>query len=176
MIVIGYARQGEDIPGDDARQETALRAAGCEAVFVEDDGGEGTGVERAAWKATLERMGVGDTLVVRRLDHLGESWAEVVDNVRRLAEKGAQFVSLNDGIDTRAVGGEVVFAVFAALANVGRGSSVVRARGRSGGRRPPAPEMVAELKRLAKDVARSPAEICKTLGISKATYYRYLGR
>lgn len=175
-VTIGYARQVEGEPSDDVRQEAALRAAGCEAVFVEAVDGEGDVAERTAWKAAIERMQDGDTLVIGRLDHLGRSWAELVGSVEDVAGKGANFVSLGEGIDTRAAGGDVVFTVFGALASFGHSLTVVRARGRNGGRKPLAPEKVAELKRLARDASISPGAICKALGISRASYYRYLGR
>ncbi len=173
---VGYTRADRLEPGDVVREETALRLAGCEAVFVEDGGGEGAGAERAAWKAALDKLHVGDTLIVRRFELLGRNWGELVDCLENLARKKVHFVSLDDGIDTRLPGGDVVFTVFTALKDFGRSLTVVRARGRSGGRKSLAPEKVAELKRLARDASVRPAEICRTLGISRATYYRYMGK
>lgn len=80
-------------------------------------------------------------------------------------------------------GGKLVFHLFAALAEFERdiirertqaGLSAARARGRKGGR----PTVLPEKKRaiaqaLRRDPSHSVAEICRTLGISRTTFYRY---
>ena len=56
------------------------------------------------------------------------------------------------------------------------GLASARARGRKGGRRPILDEKRRlVLRSLAQDPANSPAIICATLGISRATFYRYAG-
>ena len=56
------------------------------------------------------------------------------------------------------------------------GLAAARARGRLGGRRPISPDdpRVVTAKRLHKDRSLSIDHICKTLGISRPTFYRYL--
>ena len=56
------------------------------------------------------------------------------------------------------------------------GLTAARARGRLGGRRPiiGADPRVAAAKRLHQDRSLGIDEICKTLGISRSTLYRYL--
>ena len=56
------------------------------------------------------------------------------------------------------------------------GLAAARARGRLGGRKPitGADPRVAAAKRLHQDRSLSINEICKTLGISMPTFYRYL--
>jgi DNA invertase Pin-like site-specific DNA recombinase len=77
-----------------------------------------------------------------------------------------------------------VFHVFGALAEFERdlirerthaGLQAARARGRLFGRpRALTPRKIEQLRTLAKDDRNTVTEICQTLGISKATYYRYL--
>ena len=55
------------------------------------------------------------------------------------------------------------------------GLVAARARGRSGGRRKALTDkQVQQLRHLAADKTNSVEEICKTFGISRMTYYRYM--
>ena len=78
-----------------------------------------------------------------------------------------------------------MFNIFSSLAPFERrliqertraGLAAARARGRKGGRRPiPAdPRRVLTAKHLHQDRGLSINPICKTLGISRPTFYRYL--
>ena len=96
------------------------------------------------------------------------------------------FRSLQDGaIDTTTASGELMFHIFSSLAQFERrlvqertqaGLAAARARGRLGGRRPIRADdpRVVSVKRLHKDRGLSINQICKTLGISRPTFYRYL--
>jgi DNA invertase Pin-like site-specific DNA recombinase len=56
------------------------------------------------------------------------------------------------------------------------GLQAARARGRKGGRpkRQPSARQVAMAKALYADETNSVNDICKTLGISRSTFYRYI--
>jgi DNA invertase Pin-like site-specific DNA recombinase len=56
------------------------------------------------------------------------------------------------------------------------GLTAARARGRNGGRpRALTPRKAAQLKTLYNDKTNTIDEICRTLNISRATLYRYIG-
>lgn len=133
----------------------------------------------------LSYLRAGDPLVVWRLDRLGRSLEHLIDVVAALAERGIGFKSLTEQIDTTTSGGKLIFHVFGALAEFERdlirertqaGLAAARARGRVGGR----PKKLANARQL--DLARTLyaggqtdiETICATLGISRATLYRYL--
>ena len=128
----------------------------------------------------------GDTLVVWRLDRLGRSMPHLVTLVEELLGKDIGFRSLLDGaIDTTTASGKLMFNIFSSLAQFERrliqertqaGLAAARARGRLGGRRPISPDdpRVVTAKRLHQDHGLSINQICKTLGISRPTFYRYL--
>ena len=91
----------------------------------------------------------------------------------------------SQGSVTAIQGSELVFHVFGALAEFERdlirertqaGLTAARARGRVGGRRKalPDPKTVAMAYSLYADKSNSIAEICRTLRISHATFYRYV--
>jgi len=128
----------------------------------------------------------GDTLVVWRLDRLGRSMTHLLSIVTQLKEEGIAFKSLKDGvIDTSTASGELIFNIFSALAQFERdlirertkaGLEAARARGKVGGRKPISPNdpKVKMAKKMHKDHSITINEICETLNISRATFYRYL--
>lgn len=62
----------------------------------------------------------GDELVVWKLDRFGRSLRELLDLVNALRERGVEFVSLRENIDTTTPGGKLVFHVFGAVAELER--------------------------------------------------------
>lgn len=142
--------------------------------------------ERPGLTEALGALAPGDTLLVWRLDRLGRSLPHLVDVIAGLSDRGVHFRSLGDGaINTTTASGELIFHIFAALAQFERpliqertraGLAAARARGRSGGRKPIAPThpKVVMAKTMHKDRSLSIAEICETLELSRATFYRYL--
>ncbi len=178
---LGYARvstieQTEDLQLD------ALRAAGCQRVFVDKASGKLT--DRPALSAMLDQLRSGDTVVVWRLDRLGRSLRHLMDVIHDLETRGVAFASLNENIDTSTPGGKLVFHVFGSLAEFERnlirertmaGMAAAKARGRRGGR----PTVwTADKLRVAKVMQdtgeHDVASIARVLGVSRASVYRAL--
>jgi DNA invertase Pin-like site-specific DNA recombinase len=187
--MIGYARVST--PDQDVSlQCDALQRAGCREEHVFLDIASGARTARPGLAACLQALAPGDTLVVWRLDRLGRSMTHLVTLIDELLRRQVRFRSLCDGaLDTTTASGELVFHVFSALAQFERrliqertqaGLTAARARGRHGGRRP----LTATDPRVRMATAMytehrlTGAEIWQTLGISRATFYRYvtLGR
>jgi DNA invertase Pin-like site-specific DNA recombinase len=181
-MFIGYARvstQEQTL----VLQQDALTKADCSRVFT--DTASGAKADRPGLEEALDFVRAGDTLVVWKLDRLGRSLPHLLQTVAGLQERGVGFKSLTEQIDTTTPGGKLIFHVFGALAEFERdlirerthaGLAAARARGRLGGR----PKKLADAKQL--ELARTLydtgqtdiATICATLGISRATLYRYL--
>ncbi len=177
---IGYAR----ISTQDQNlhlQEDALKAAGCEKIFV--DKISGSTKERPGLNQALEFLRENDTLVIWRLDRLARSLKDLISLVTELEKEDIHLFSLTENIDTNSLNGRLVFHIFGALAEFERGLirertkaglQAARARGRQGGRtRLITSTQEEKLKLLIKDPAFSPNELQEMFGISKSTLYRY---
>src|SRR3954471_22643266 len=180
-MLIGYARVST-LDQTLALQQDALTAAGCEHLYTDTVSGSVT--TRPGLTQAFSHLRSGDTLVVWRLDRLGRSLTHLIETVRQLQERGVGFRSLQEQIDTTTSGGKLVFHIFGALAEFERdlirerthaGLQAARARGRLFGR-PKAltTGKISQLRTLAKDERTTVAEICHTLKISRATFYRYI--
>jgi DNA invertase Pin-like site-specific DNA recombinase len=181
-MLIGYARVSTQDQTLNLQQD-ALKGAGCDPIFT--DTASGASAERPGLEDALSHLRTGDTLVVWRLDRLGRSLQHLIQTVTALDSRGIGFRSVTENIDTTTSGGKLVFHIFGALAEFERdiikertqaGLQAARARGRTGGRpkRKASSRKVAMAKALYADRTNSVGEICKILGISRATLYRYL--
>jgi DNA invertase Pin-like site-specific DNA recombinase len=183
-MLIGYARVSTNEQNLDLQRD-ALRKAGVSAKNLYTDKITGTKEERPGLAAALSHLREGDTLVVWRLDRLGRSLKHLIETVTTLQGQGIAFQSITENINTATATGQLVFHIFASLAEFERslirertiaGVSAARARGRKGGR----PKLnastskVAMAKRLYADKTNTPDDICETLHISRATLYRYI--
>ena len=178
---IGYARVSTQDQNLDL-QNDALKAAGCENIYTDKMSGAKT--ERPGLEKIMSFIRKGDPLVVWKLDRLGRSLKHLIQVMNQLEERGIYFKSVQESLDTSTPGGKLIFHVFGALAEFERdiirertmaGLAAARARGRKGGRpRKLSKKQVEMAKKLISDPTIPIADICKTLGISKATLYRYL--
>jgi DNA invertase Pin-like site-specific DNA recombinase len=180
-MLIGYAR----VSTHDqtlALQKDALEKAGCEQIFT--DTVSGTKAERKGLEEALSHLRNGDTLVVWRLDRLGRSLRHLIDTITELHDRGVGFMSLTENIDTTTSGGKLVFHIFGALAEFEReiirertqaGLVAARSRGKVGGRpKTLTSSKVQMLRNMAADKSLTVSDICKTLGIGRTTFYRYV--
>ena len=110
------------------------------------------------------------------------NWIELL---KGLQERGIEFISLTEQIDTTTPGGKLIFHLMGALAEFERdlirertnaGLAAARARGRVVGlpRKLKTNGKVALARRMFADQSHSIPEICAALGISRATLYRYV--
>jgi DNA invertase Pin-like site-specific DNA recombinase len=180
-MLVGYARVSTQ-DQNTALQLDALKAAGCEKLFVEK--ASGASRDRPELKAAVDYVRSGDTLVVWKLDRLARSLRQLIDTVAMLEERGIGLRSLTEAIDTTTAGGRLVFHIFGSLAEFERGVirertkaglSAARARGRVGGR--PVKLSVDDLKAakaLLADPTITVAEVARRVGVSPATLYRHV--
>jgi DNA invertase Pin-like site-specific DNA recombinase len=180
-VFIGYVRvstfeQHEELQID------ALTKAGCEKIFT--DKVSGAKFDRPGLNAALDFARPGDVMVVWKLDRLGRSIIHLIDLLTTMKERGINFISLTEQIDTTTPGGKLIFHIMASLAEFERdlirertlaGLASARARGRLGGRKRKLTNgKLVMAKKLYADKKNSVRDICATLDISEATLYRYM--
>lgn len=183
--LIGYARVSRN-EQELNLQLDALEKAGCKKDQIFIDKISGAKAERPGLEKCLAEIQPGDTLLVWRLDRLGRSMPHLVSLIEDLRSKKIGFKSICDGaIDTTTASGELIFNIFSSLAQFERrliqertkaGLDAARARGRQGGRKriENTNPKVVMAKNMHKDHGMSIDDICRTLKISRASYYRYL--
>ena len=169
---VGYARVSTLEQNLDL-QLKALKSAGCAEIFT--DKVSGSKSERPGLTKALANLKPGDTLLVWRLDRLGRSMPHLLSVIQDLKEKGIGFRSIQDGaINTTTASGELIFNIFASLAQFERaliiertnaGLTAARARGRVGGRKrvPLDHPKVRMAKKMSKDHSISVSDVCSTL-------------
>src|SRR6059058_6539346 len=180
-MLIGYARVSTQDQTLNL-QKDALEKLGCNKIFT--DTASGAKAERTGLEEALEYVREGDTLVVWRLDRLGRSLKHLIETITELNNRKIGFKSIQESIDTTTSGGKLIFHIFGALAEFERdiirertqaGLEAARARGRLGGRpKSLPPQKIALAKELYEQRKKPVKDICRGLGISRTTFYRYV--
>lgn len=186
---IGYARVSKS---DGSQvidlQVDALTAAGVDPDNVYRDYASGKKDKRPGLESCIKAIRAGDTLMVWKLDRLGRDLKHLVALVEELAAKDAGFKVLSGygaNIDTTTPEGKFAFGIFAALGEYERelirertkaGLASARARGRIGGR---SFQLTKNQVRYAQSAMKNSdtvvSTLCKELGVSRQTLYRYVG-
>jgi DNA invertase Pin-like site-specific DNA recombinase len=184
MSTLAYARVSTSDQSLD-RQVDELQKAGADVVYTEVASGK-KGAKRPKWDECLRSLRKDDTLMVTELSRLGRSTSQLAALADELAERGIALRILSFGIDTRTVGGKLVYDILAAVAESERaqliertmsGLAASRARGRVGGRKPSlTPSQVRRVRQLYDAEDLTVAEIASSVGVSRQTVYRYLER
>jgi DNA invertase Pin-like site-specific DNA recombinase len=177
---IGYARVSTEDQNLDLQRD-ALERADCERIYQDKLSGGTT--KRPGLDEALAQLRPGDVFIIWKLDRLSRSVKGLVDFVAELDDRGIQFKSLTDGIDTTTPSGRFFFHIMASLAQMEReliaertkaGLAAARKRGRVGGRkRVMTQSKLAAAKTLLEDGV-PPKEVAENLGVSVPTLYRWL--
>src|SRR6266567_6350252 len=110
---IGYVRVSTHEQNEDL-QIDALKKAECEKWFT--DKITGSKFERKGLDEALTYVRPGDTFVVWKLDRAGRSLTQLIELLKGLQERGTEFISLTEQIDTTTPGGKLIFHLMGALA------------------------------------------------------------
>lgn len=180
-MLVGYARVSTQ-DQNPALQLDALKAAGCERVFVEK--ATGAQRDRPELKAALDYIRAGDALVVWKLDRLARSLPQLIETVAVMEQRGVGLRSLTEAIDTTTAGGRLIFHVFGALAEFERavirertraGLDAARARGKIGGRpRKLTDADIRAAKAMLADGEITVGEVARRLKVAPSTLYNHL--
>jgi DNA invertase Pin-like site-specific DNA recombinase len=187
---IGYGRVSTRDQHPEA-QHDALRAAGCDEVFIDKASGKlarRPELDRALLSANRAR----DQLVITKLDRLGRSLEHLIELSRLLQARGVDLVVLDQGIDTSTAVGRMFFQILGAIAEFEHalmserttdGLAAARARGRTGGQQPKlGPRQVKLAREMYEETGEdgkrryTVAQIAAEFGVARPTIYRHLTR
>ena len=182
---IGYARVSNHEQTLDL-QIDRLRAAGCDPdhIYADRVAGSSPGLERPGLCEALAYARAGDQLVIWRLDRLGRSLKDLIDQVAGLERREIELVSLQESLDTATPAGRALFQICGVFAEFERnlisertkaGLAAARARGRKGGRKPKlTSEQLDRAAALMRERRLTVREIAHLSGVTPNTLYRYL--
>ncbi|MEA4928358.1 MAG: recombinase family protein [Candidatus Limiplasma sp.] len=177
---VGYARVSTK-EQNEARQIQAFKEQGIEKVFLDKQSGKSA--DRPELKAMLAFVRHGDVVVVESISRAARNTRDLLSIVEEINNKGAEFVSLKENIDTQTATGKFMLTVFAAMAELEReyilqrqaeGIAIAKAEGRFKGK----PKMQIdndtfkrECKRWRNGEQTATAAMNK-LGLKPNTFYR----
>jgi Enterobacteriaceae phage serine recombinase len=178
---IGYARVSTD-DQNPALQTAALKKAGCKKIF-EDRGVSGVVAKRLSLTRCLNALQAGDTLIVWKLDRLGRSLRDLITFLDNLKQRGIQFQSITEAINTGTPAGRAMWQIIGALAELERsmiiertkaGIAAAKARGvKLGRKRKLMPQQIAHARKLIEG-GESPAHVAQLLKVARSTLYAAL--
>lgn len=179
-MLIGYARVSKE-DQELNLQINDLKLLNCDKIFTDKISGAKN--NRPGLDDAISYLRQGDVLVVWKLDRLGRSVKALVDLIMDLENKGIQFKSITDNIDTTTPSGRFFFHIMASLAQMEReliaertkaGLNAARKLGRVGGR----PKKMTNSKLIAaKELLKQgmlPKDVANNLEISVPTLYRWI--
>jgi DNA invertase Pin-like site-specific DNA recombinase len=142
-MIYGYARVSTDAQ-DLAIQLDTLKAAGCERVFHDKEGGDSA--DRLQLKRLMKRLSAGDVVKAPATDRFARDPTDLLVLGRDIRTKGARFVSIAEPIvDTDSEFWELVAACFGIAAKfelrrirerTAAGRAAAKAQGVKFGRKP----------------------------------------
>jgi DNA invertase Pin-like site-specific DNA recombinase len=182
-MLIGYARVST-LDQNPELQLDALKNAQCDKIYV--DHASGAKTERPQWQDLLSYIRKGDTLVVWKLDRAFRSMQQAVAVFNDFSKRGVHLKVLTMDMDTHSPMGKCMYYVASAFAEMERdiliertqaGLQAARTRGRKGGR--PKSQLSNEkklqmAKQMYEDKKIPVADIYKSLGIPRSTFYKYV--
>ena len=177
----GYARVSTD-DQNPALQLDALKKAGCGHTFT-DHGRTGANTKRPALQRCLKTLRAGDTLIVWKLDRLGRSVRDLLNILHDLKERGVEFQSLTEAIDTQTPFGHAMLHIVAMLAELERsimlertkaGIAIAKKNGVQFGAKPKLSHAQIQHAQEQLDSGKTTIAVSALLGVSRVTLWRSL--
>lgn len=122
---IGYVRVSTE-EQNEARQLETMSKYGVDELFTEKVSGKNT--DRAELKKMLAYVRKGDAVIVESISRIARNTRDLLEIVATLQEKGVDFVSAKESIDTTTPQGKFMLTVFGAMAQLEREQILQRQR------------------------------------------------
>lgn len=175
---VGYVRVSTKEQNTE-RQEALLNQLGVDRKYIDKVSGKDT--ERPELQKMMEYVREGDAVIVESISRFARNTKDLLELTERLEEKGVQFVSQKESIDTSTPAGKFMLSVFGALAQLERenilerqaeGIAIAKAEGRMNGRPQKAVDTFADVYAEVKAGNKSASQGARELGIARSTWYR----
>lgn len=180
-MIIGYARVSTNDQNSQLQLD-ALNKHGCDRIYEEKLSAKTK--NRPELDRMLDSLREGDSVVVWRLDRLGRSIKDLISLVDKFKSLGVQFISLNESIDTSSPSGELIFHIFASIAQFERalivertkaGLAAARSRGRKGGRKKKMSDTdIIKAQAMINSNDISVSDVALHFEVSRTTLYKYI--
>ena len=122
---IGYARVSTEAQ-EIARQTRAFNELVFEQFFI--DKASGKNAEREQLKTMLLYIREGDVVTVESISRIARNTKDLLTIIEGIRDKGADFISLKESIDTSTPQGKFMLTVFGAMAELERECILQRTR------------------------------------------------
>ena len=175
---IGYIRVSTT-EQNTARQEELMRALGVDELYI--DRTSGKTAARPELQKMMEYVRRGDTVIVESISRFARNTRDLLELVDRLTQKGVEFVSQKEAIDTATPTGKFMLTVFAAVAELEReyilqrqreGIEIAKARGVYKGRKPIVRENFNAVVAIWRSGKITAVEAMRRLDMKPSTFYR----
>lgn len=116
---IGYARVSTKQQCESLNQQISLlKKSGCKEIYSEVISGANS--KRKELTKLLNKVQVGDILVITSIDRLGRSLKDLISIINNLQEKSIKFQSLKEQMDTNTDTGMLMFNMMGSIAEFER--------------------------------------------------------
>lgn len=122
---VGYIRVSST-EQNTARQEVMMQELGVEKVYIDKMSGKST--DRPELQKMMNFIREGDTVVVSEISRFARNTKDLLNLIDELTEKGVQFESMKERIDTTTETGKFMLTIFGAVAQLERGYILARQR------------------------------------------------
>ena len=175
---VGYVRCST-LEQNEARQLKMMEEQNTERVFIDKASGKNT--DRTAFKEMMSFVRSGDTVICESISRIARNTRDLLSIVSELTERGVEFISLKEQIDTTTPQGRFMITVFGALAELERenilerqreGIEIAKAEGKYKGRKPIEVENFPNIYNQWKSGAITARQSMRILNLKPNTFYR----
>ena len=156
-----------------------MQELGVDEVYIDRLSGKNT--DRPELKKMMDYVRKGDTVIVESISRFARNTRDLLVLIEKLTEKGVEFVSRKEAIDTTTPTEKFMLTVFGAVAELEReyilqrqreGIAIAKAQGKYAGRKPIERSNFDAVEKLWRAGTISAAEAMRRLDMSRSTFYR----
>ena len=175
---IGYVRVSTT-EQNTARQEVMMQDLGIDEIYIDKMSGKNT--DRPELKKMMEYVRKGDTVIVESISRFARNTKDLLELIEKLKEKGVEFVSKKENIDTTTPTGKFMLTIFAAVSELERdyllqrqaeGIAIAKQEGKYKGRKKIENDKFEKVYTDWKAGSITAVRAMELLGMKRNTFYR----